>query len=238
VRLVPQADSPGLLDREPSPGGRARRAATILLLLLASPALAARPAPRPLTCDAAIEAAEQQADTAPGLLQAIGLVESGRRDLTGERHPWPWTVSAEGIGTYYASKADAITAVEALQARGVTSIDVGCMQVNLFYHPAAFRSLDEAFDPVPNARYAARFLLSLYARTRDWPAAAAGYHSFTPGPAAQYAKLISAVWAGAPVPVVEASNGREIVELPGGGELRMFRTAVTPGRSRVFGVMN
>lgn len=177
--------------------------------------------------------------TAPGLLHAIGLVESGRRVApSGERRSWPWTVSAEGIGTYYPTKTDAITAVQALQARGITSVDVGCMQVNLFYHPNAFRSLDEAFDPVPNARYAARFLTSLYARTRDWPAAAAAYHSFTPGPAAQYAKLISAVWAGAPVPVVQAPDGREIVELPGGGELRMFRTASETGRSRVFGVMN
>jgi hypothetical protein len=206
---------------------------------IALPALAARPVSRPLPCDAAIEAAERAAKTAPGLLNAIGQVESGRRDLrSGERHPWPWTVSAEGVGTYYANKADAITAVQALQARGITSVDVGCMQVNLFYHPNAFRSLDEAFDPVPNARYAARFLTSLYARTRDWPAAAAAYHSFTPGPAGQYAKLISAVWAGAPVPVVQAPDGREIVELPGGGELRMFRTASETGRSRVFGVMN
>ena len=108
----------------------------LLLCAIASPALAARPAPRPLTCDAAIAAAERSADTAPGLLHAIGLVESGRRDpRTGERHSWPWTVSAEGVGTYYASKADAITAVQTLQARGITSIDVGCMQVNLFYHP-------------------------------------------------------------------------------------------------------
>lgn len=212
----------------------------LLASAIALPAFADRPALHPLTCDAAIAAAEHEVDTAPGLLNAIGLVESGRRDpRTGDRHPWPWTVSAEGIGTYYASKTDAVAAVEALQARGVTSIDVGCMQVNLFYHPAAFRSLNDAFDPAPNARYAARFLLSLYVRTRDWPAAAAGYHSFTPGPAAQYAKLISAVWAGAPVPVIEAADGREIVELPGGGELRMFRAAAAAsGRSRVFGVMN
>ena len=210
----------------------------LLVSAITFPALAARPAPRALTCDAAIAAAEQTAETAPGLLHAIGLVESGRRDpRTGERHPWPWTVSAEGIGTYYPSKAEAIAAVEALQARGITSIDVGCMQVNLFYHATAFRSLDEAFDPAPNTRYAARFLLSLYARTGTWPAAAAGYHSFTPGPAAQYAKLISAVWAGAPVPVTETSDGREIVKLPGGGELRMFRSAAA-GRTRVFGVMN
>lgn len=206
----------------------------------AGPASAAGPVRRPaIGCEAAIAAAEQAGDTAPGLLHAIGLVESGRRDArTGDRRPWPWTVSAEGIGTFYATKADAVAAVDALRSRGVTSIDVGCMQVNLFYHPTAFASLDDAFDPAINARYAARFLRSLYARTHDWPAAASAYHSFTPGPAAQYAKLISAVWAGAPVPVTEASDGREVVELPGGGELRMFRADRPGGRSRVFGVMN
>ncbi|RZM33781.1 MAG: murein transglycosylase [Sphingomonas sp.] len=211
----------------------------LLASLLASSALAARPAPHPLDCDSAIDAAERLGDTAPGLLHAIGVVESGRRDpRTGTRRPWPWTVSAEGVGTYYASRSEAVAAVNTLRARGVTSIDVGCMQVNLFYHPTAFATLEDAFDPALNARYAARFLRSLYGRLHDWPAAAAAYHSFTPGPAAQYAKLISAVWAGAPVPVVQAPDGREIVELPGGGELRIFRTASDTGRSRIFGVMN
>ena len=214
-----------------------------LFLLLGSCGLsipaAARSASAPLTCEVAIAAAEQGAKTAPGLLHAIGLVESGRRDpRTGQRRPWPWTVSAEGVGTYYASKADAIAAVELLRDRGITSVDVGCMQVNLFYHPAAFATLADAFDPAINARYAARFLHDLYGRTRDWPAAAAAYHSFTPGPAAQYAKLIAAVWAGAPVPVMQAPDGREMVELPGGGELRIFRTDRPGERSRVFGIMN
>ena len=209
------------------------------LVLLASLACFPARAARPVSCEAAIAAGEQALDTAPGLLHAIGLVESGRRDpRSGERRPWPWTVSAEGIGTYYPDKEAAIAAVTELQARGISSIDVGCMQVNLFYHPAAFASLEEAFDPGRNARYAARFLQSLYGRTHDWAAAASAYHSFTPGPAAQYAKLIAAVWAGAPVPVVAAADGREIVELPGGGELRMFRAAGSGGRSRVFGVIN
>ena len=128
--------------------------------------------------------------------------------------------------------------MEALQGRGVASIDVGCMQVNLFYHPAAFRSLDEAFDPAPNARYAARFLRSLFGRVGGWAAAAAAYHSFTPELAAQYAKLIAAVWAGAPVPVVETAGGAEIVRFPDGGRMRLMRNAVAGGRSRVFGVLN
>ena len=198
----------------------------VLACLVALPAWAAPRVPPPAACEPAIEAAEHASHTAPGLLSAIGLVESGRSDPhTGQRRPWPWTVTAEGVGTYYASKADAIAAVQALQARGVVSIDVGCMQVNLMYHPDAFGSLDEAFDPKPNAAYAARFLNSLYAKLRDWPDAAAAYHSFSPGPNAQYAKLIAAVWGGAPVPVTKRPDGVEVVTFPGGGEMRIFRTA-------------
>jgi len=211
----------------------------LLLCLLALPASAAPRPPAPAGCEPAIAAAEQGARTAPGLLHAIGLVESGRRDpRTGQRHPWPWTVTAEGVGTYYASKEEAIAAVQALQARGVASIDVGCMQVNLMYHPDAFRSLDQAFDPGPNAAYAARFLNSLYARLADWPAAAAAYHSMTPGPAAQYAKLIAAVWSGAPVPVMRGANGQEVVLFPGGGQMRIFREASAAGRGRVIGFLD
>ena len=61
-------------------------------------------------------------------------------------------------------RRQAIAAVKALQARGVRSIDVGCMQINLSYHPHAFRDLDQAFDPHANAAYAERFLTQLYRR--------------------------------------------------------------------------
>lgn len=174
----------------------------------------------------AIAAAERQAGTAPGLLAAIGIVESGRRDpRTGQRTPWPWTVTSEGVGAYLPTKAAAIAAVQALQARGVANIDAGCMQVNLLHHPGAFRSLDDAFDPRVNAAYAARFLRSLHARTGTWTAAAAGYHSFTPELGARYGKLIAAVWGGAPVPVVPGPGGTEVVTFADGGQLRMFRGA-------------
>ena len=100
------------------------------------------------------------------LLGAIAEVESGRPDSAGKVRPWPWTINVEGRGEFFASKQQAIDAVRAVQAQGVRSIDVGCMQVNLMHHPNAFASLDAAFDPTANALYAARFLNTLYGGQR------------------------------------------------------------------------
>lgn len=146
-------------------------------------------------CRPAIVSAESAGRLPARLLEAIALVESGRLDKkTGQRTPWPWTINAEGEGYFFDSKPQAIAAVKALQARGVMSIDVGCMQVNLLHHPNAFANLDQAFDPQINAHYAARFLNELYTRTPSWQQATAFYHSQTPERGAEYQRRVMAVW--------------------------------------------
>jgi len=146
-------------------------------------------------CRSAIRAAERSNGIPQALLSALGRVESGRRDpVTGNFGPWPWTINAEGRGQYFATRAEAIAAVRALQAQGVRSIDIGCMQVNLRHHPNAFASLEEAFDPAKNAAYAARFLVSLYEASRNWLQAAAHYHSHTPEFASAYQRRVMAAW--------------------------------------------
>lgn len=128
-------------------------------------------------------------------MDAIAVVESGRPDRdTGVKAPWPWTINADGQGRFFETKAEAIAAVRALQAQGVRSIDVGCMQVNLLYHPTAFLDLDDAFDPVANADYAARFLLSLHWRTGGWLPATMAYHSSSPELGRPYLARVMAEW--------------------------------------------
>ena len=135
---------------------------------------------------------EEQYGIQKHLLTTISSVETGRWDAaTRQNVAWPWTVNAQGKGTFYPSKAEAIRAVKKLQAQGVKSIDVGCMQINLVYHPDAFENLEEAFDPKANVAYAAEFLKSLYeSRGQDWIKAAMAYHSSVPVKAQRYKKKI------------------------------------------------
>ena len=162
----------------------------------AAPATASPvPATPPAMCEAAIAGAEADAKLPGRVLLSISLRESGRKDPeTGRTRPWPWVINYEGAGRYFASKAEAIAAVQEIQAAGGQSIDVGCMQVNLMYHAGAFATLEDAFDPARNAAYAARFLRSLFASTGDWGAAIAGYHSRTPGRGEAYRDQVVATW--------------------------------------------
>lgn len=173
----------------------------IVLLSLTLPfAAKARPAPDhspSVFCETAIASAERSAGLPARMMTAIAMTESGRFDSTAGRvRPWPWTINAEGAGQYFASREQAIAAVHALRARGVQSIDVGCMQVNLMYHPAAFTSVEDAFDPQANAQYAARFLTSLFSAHGHWHKAIGAYHSMTPARASAYLDLVMARWQG------------------------------------------
>jgi hypothetical protein len=136
------------------------------------------------------------------MMMAIAIVESGHADpVTGARTPWPWTTNTGGQGYRFNSAAEAAAWVRQQQARGVQSIDTGCMQVNLMHHPDAFSTPEEAFDPVRNADYAARFLRSLHDGPAggDWMRAVGFYHSQTPELAESYRGLVEAAMKG-PMP--------------------------------------
>lgn len=159
--------------------------------------LASSAAAGPQTCADATRGAEIAHGLPPGLMTAIATIESGRFDPVLQANlAWPWTINAEGAGSHFDTKADATAEVAALQAGGMESIDVGCMQVNLRWHPDAFASLDDAFDPVANADYAARLLLQLFEQHGDWPTAIGYYHSPTDWRQENYQAKVAEAWAG------------------------------------------
>ena len=149
-------------------------------------------------CEQAGIAAEQANGLPAGLLLAIGRVESGRWDpARGRMTSWPWTINAAGRGQWFGSKDAAVQTVKTLLDGGTRSIDVGCFQINLMWHPTAFASLEQAFDPVANANYAARFLLGLYGQTGSWEAAVQAYHSADPALGFAYRQQVFATWSAA-----------------------------------------
>lgn len=157
---------------------------------------AASMSPNPWTmCAKATNRVERDEDIPRQLLRAISKAESGRFHKGKQVvMAWPWTVMAEGRGRYLETKDEAIAEVESLRARGVKNIDVGCMQVNLQYHPRAFASLDDAFDPLTNVTYAASFLKTLAAEQGSWAKAAAYYHSQNPARYRTYRAKIREIW--------------------------------------------
>lgn len=129
-------------------------------------------------CAEAVRAAERQYRLPRLLLHAVSLTESGRwNDDRQASLAWPWTVTAEGKGRYFRSKAEALAEVKRLRAAGVRNIDVGCMQINLMYHGRMFEDPGVALDPVHNVAYAAAWLRQLRGRFGSWAHAVGRYHT-------------------------------------------------------------
>ena len=121
----------------------------------------------------------------PGLLPAISRIESGR-SFGRKVRAWPWTLNHAGKGLYFETREDTLAYLRQTVAEGPRNIDVGCMQVNHYWHGENFSSVEAMLDPETNIRYAVRFLKELHARTGSWKAAVKNYHSPDPDRGARY----------------------------------------------------
>lgn len=119
-------------------------------------------------CEVAAVNAQAQYGIPDNLLLGVVRAESSSH---------PWTTNFKGQGAFHDSKSAAEAYVTSLLDAGSRSVDVGCAQVNLRWHPEAFDSLDRALDPVENIDYAARHLTELVDRLGSWQAAVGAYHN-------------------------------------------------------------
>ena len=178
------------IDRRMPASVRPRVVATFLTLLLVThlpKSVLAAPTDLPALCENAAHVAASESGVPVSVLRAITLTETGRK-FGGKYRPWPWTVNMEGAGKWFETPEQAQAYVDRNFARGARSFDVGCFQLNYRWHGQAFASIEQMFDPIANARYAAKFLKSLYAETGDWSKAAGAYHSRTKKFADRYRK--------------------------------------------------
>jgi hypothetical protein len=98
-------------------------------------------------------------------LYSIAVQESGMRWHDGTFRPWPWTLNVNegknGIkagAKRYANRQAAEQALAEMIQKGVMNVDVGLMQVNLYWHGDKVSSASALLDPKTNITVAARYL--------------------------------------------------------------------------------
>ena len=124
------------------------------------------------SCEREMARASQLHGIPLGILYAVGLTETGRRGAL-----YPYALGAEGQTVFAKNMADAMASFEAMRHRGVKLIDLGCMQINHYYHGDKFESVQAMFNPARNVDYAARFLKELKQREGSWTMAVARYNA-------------------------------------------------------------
>ena len=147
-----------------------------------------------LRCEYLAKDAEKKYGLPENILLSISRVESGYQKVDGVIRAWPWTLNAGGDSSYFQTKEDALRSLEERIKKGVTNIDIGCMQLNFRWHKDFFNNLSDMINPIKNVDYAARFLNKLHQRHRSWEKAVKYYHSSKSKFNVKYYRKVKAVW--------------------------------------------
>ena len=123
-------------------------------------------------CESEIAAAAAKYQIPAGILYSVGLTETGRKGSL-----QPFAMNIEGKAYFENSAGEVLQRFAAARAQGAKLIDLGCMQINYYFHGENFSSPDEMLNPKKNVEYAARFLSNLHARHETWTMAVARYHA-------------------------------------------------------------
>ena len=125
-----------------------------------------------VVCEREMQRASEQHQVPLGVLYAVGLTETGQKGSL-----QPYALNVEGKAIFSSSAAEAMRKFYVAKASGAKLIDLGCMQINHYYHGKEFRSLQDMLVPHTNVEYAARFLKQLREREGSWTLAVARYHA-------------------------------------------------------------
>jgi Transglycosylase SLT domain len=123
-----------------------------------------------------------------GVLYAVGLTETG---VKGSLHPY--ALNVEGKTVITTSALEAMTVFTNARKQGKKLIDLGCMQVNHYYHGKRFASVEDMLEPQKNIVYAARLLKTLRDQHGSWAAAVALYHASPRKPKEQHRYICTVI---------------------------------------------
>ncbi|GAO98997.1 transglycosylase SLT domain protein [Caedimonas varicaedens] len=144
---------------------RGCKMACLLSLAFCSSSEASSP---PKVSFALLEKIARQERVPVNLLKSVTYVESGFH---------PWTLNVQGRPHFFATRQEAEQHLDKIVKKGVTHIDIGCAQINWFWHGKKFKSPQDFLSPETSLRYAARLLRHHSQTTRSWMKAALLYHS-------------------------------------------------------------
>lgn len=123
-------------------------------------------------CEREIQAAAAKYGVPEGILYSVGLTETGRKGSLSA-----YAMNVEGKAYFPPSRQAAMTTFYDAKRQGMKLIDIGCMQINHYFHGENFSSPEEMFDPKRNVEYAAKFLRNLHDKHETWTMAVARYHA-------------------------------------------------------------
>ena len=123
-------------------------------------------------CEREMMSAAREFQVPISVLYAVGLTETGRKESL-----QPFALNIEGTAFFGRDLGDALARFSKARMSGIKLIDVGCMQINHYFHSGHFDSLESMFDPRKNVRYAAQFLKQLRLQEGNWTLAVARYNA-------------------------------------------------------------
>lgn len=116
----------------------------------------------------------------PYLLYAVALTESKRVDKNGKSmRPWPWSANIRGKGYFFDSREEAEKVVTEHLSRGVKNIDIGPLQVNVFWHGDKVKNPLDLFDLETSINVAADILsVAINSSPEDIAVGVGRYHNW------------------------------------------------------------
>lgn len=125
-------------------------------------------------CRDLILEAEKRNNIPTGLLLAVAMTESGMKG-----QPNPLALNIAGRSYFGDSIENVARIVQSNLNRGIKSIDVGCMQINLKYHGNRFPSFHSLLNNDTNVAYGAWYLSSNASKRGSWFEGVMDYHNKT-----------------------------------------------------------
>lgn len=145
-------------------------------------------------CYDIIRKIEQKLNIPKDLLLSIALTESGRK-VQGDFIPWPWSINTKGEGLFLKTRDELYLRAKQNIDSKILNFDVGCMQINYYYHGKKFKSVFEMTNPLVNITWAGKFLIDLHKKHKSWKEAISRYHSSTIWRKKKYFSKVMNNWA-------------------------------------------